>query len=261
MEWLKRKLAHPLAPKDVDLDSPECTEARKRIIRETPFLRKIYELWYRTIVSGIPPGDRPVLEIGSGAGFFREFFEGDELITSDIIPLRDVRRVLDAQKLDEEFEAESLRAITMVNVMHHLPDVRKFFAASASVLRNGGVLSVIEPWVSIWSRLIYSKLHHEPFQPRRKDWGFESSGPLSGSNQALPWILFSRDRAQFESEFPQFEIMSVKPMMPFSYLVSGGVSMRPLQPAWMFGFWRFVDWMLKRPMAMFAHIVIRKRGD
>ena len=122
------------------------------------------------------------------------------------------------------------------------------------------MISAIEPWVSGWSRLIYSKLHHEPFEPRREDWSIEATGPLSGANQALPWILFSRDREQFEAEFPQFEIVSVRPTMPFSYLASGGVSMRPLQPGWMFGFWRFFDWVLKHPMAMFAHIVIRKKG-
>jgi hypothetical protein len=61
---------------------------------------------------------------------------------------------------------------------------------------------MIEPWVTPWSRLVYTRMHHEPFVPAAAQWEFLTTGPLSGANGALPYILFSRDRAQFELEFP-----------------------------------------------------------
>src|SRR5207248_688772 len=86
------------------------------------------------------------------------------------------------------------------------------------------------PWASAWSRVVYTRLHHEPFRPDAAEWEFPPTGPLSGANGAMPWIIFHRDRARFESEFPQWRIEQVKPQMPLRYLLSGGVSMRTLLP-------------------------------
>jgi hypothetical protein len=41
-------------------------------------------------------------------------------------------------------------------------------------------------------------------------------------------------------------IQTIKPMMPFRYLVSGGVSMRSFMPGWSFSFWRGLENMLRR---------------
>ena len=120
---------------------------------------------------------------------------------------------------------------------------------------------MIEPWVSAWSKLVYTKLHHEPFQPDAADWTFPISGPLSGANGALPWIVFRRDRARFERDFPEWKIETLAPMMPLRYLVSGGVSMRSLMPGWSTPAWRGIEgamWRLRNQTAMFAHIVLRR---
>src|SRR5437588_13069218 len=87
------------------------------------------------------------------------------------------------------------------------------------------VLLMIEPWVTLWSRFVYTHLHSEPFDPTAAEWGFPISGPLSGANGALPWIIFARDRTAFETFFPQLVIREVTLMMPLRYLASGGVSM------------------------------------
>src|SRR5439155_11838663 len=153
------------------------------------------------------------------------------------------------------------KAIAMTNVLHHLPRVREFLAESARCVRSGGVLTLIEPWVSAWSKRVYKGAHHEPFVPRAMRWEFETSGPLSGANGALPWIIFQRDRQQLEQEFPEWHVESVRPMMPLRYLLSGGVSMRSLVPGWTSGFWATVEQVLgrwNRHLAMFAHVVVRR---
>ena len=69
------------------------------------------------------------------------------------------------------------------------------------------------------------------------EWEFASSGPLSGANGALPWMVFVRDRAEFEREFPELEVARIEPFLAFRYLVSGGVSMRSLMPGFTHGVW------------------------
>ena len=94
------------------------------------------------------------------------------------------------------------------------------------------------------------------------DWTFPQSGPLSGANGALPWIIFERDRSAFEAGFPELDIQNVRPFMPFRYLVSGGVSMRQLMPEATFPLWRGLERLLgkwPRHWSMFAFVQLRRR--
>ena len=154
----------------------------------------------------------------------------------------------------------ALRGIVMTDVLHHLPEPRRFLAEAARCVRPGGVVVMIEPWATPWSRLIYRHLHHEPFRPEA-DWTFPRSGPLSGANGALPWILFERDRQQFEREFPEWKIDGIELMMPFCYLLSGGVSLRSLVPGWTFPALRGFERLLNpyaTHLAMFAKIALKR---
>ena len=253
---LRNWLAHPLT-RGLDIDDPRTTHLRQRIVQEKSFLRQLYQEWYRTIVEALPPGAEAVLELGAGGGFMSDFVP--ELITSEIFYCPNIRVVLDGLHLP--FATKSLRGIVMTNVLHHLSEPRLFFAEATRCVRSGGVMSIIEPWVTPWSRFVYTRLHHEPFQPETSTWELPTSGPLSGANDAMPWIVFSRDRFKFEQEFPQWQIELIKPMMPFRYLVSGGISMRNLAPGWSFSIWTHTEKALSRwndQLAMFAQIVLRR---
>ena len=253
---VKEALAHPLTA-GLNIDDPRTSVLRRQIIQEKKFLRRIYQEWYQLLLASMPSGSGPILEIGSGAGFLSEFFP--ELITSDVLYLRGITLVLDGHCLP--FADKTLRAIVMIDVLHHMPRVRDFLLSAARSVRVGGVIAMIEPWVSPWSKFVYRNLHDEPFEPDAGQWEFKTNGPLSGANTALPWILFERDRKRFESEFPQWQIHTLKPMMPFCYLVSGGVSLRSLMPDYTFRFWRAIEKMLSKihALSLFALIVL-KRG-
>src|SRR5262245_49503778 len=195
-EMLNSWIQHPLA-RGLDLDAPETTHRRRQIIRQKPLLRDIYMDWYAGIAACLPKGPGRVLELGSGAGFLNEFVS--DLVSSDIMLCPGVRLVLDGANLP--LADRTLKAIVMTNVLHHLPRPRQFLMDAARCVRAGGVIIMVEPWVTAWSRLIYTHLHHEPFHPEASTWEFSSTGPLSGANGALPWILFERDREIFEREF------------------------------------------------------------
>jgi len=251
-------MAHPLT-RGMSLDDPTKTELRRYIIREKSFLIRIYNEWYQKISASLMPDQRPVLEVGSGGGFMEEFIPG--LITSEVFYLSFVSLVLDGLYLP--LADNSLGAIVMVNVLHHLTDnVRNFFTNAARCIRKKGTIIMIEPWVTPWSKVIYGKLHHEAFKPDAVEWECTKTGPLSGANSALPWILFSRDRQKFEDEFPEWHILQTKPMMPFLYLLSGGVSMRSFMPKISFNYWRSLEKVLSPWMpflGMFAQITLQKR--
>jgi SAM-dependent methyltransferase len=250
---IKALLAHPYT-RGLDLDDPATTGKRRAIVNEKPFLRAIYHVCYAQGAAAPPRGEGAVLELGSGAGFLQDYVEG--LITSEVFFCEFVRTVLDGHALP--FRANALRGLVMTNVLHHIPDPHRFLREAASVVRPGGVVAMIEPWNTPWSRFVYTRLHHEPFMPDAAAVGVVRGGPLSDANGALPWILFERDRRQFERDFPAWRIETVRPMMPFRYLVSGGVSMRTLMPSWTTGMWRAIERVVDRRMAMFALIVLRR---
>ena len=179
-DLLNQWLSHPLT-KGMDIDLPQTTDLRKQIIRTKPFLEKLYKEWYRNIAAQFP-SDAVVLELGSGAGFLKEFMPS--LITSDLFPTPGVDLVIDSQAI--KMTEASIDGIVMTDVLHHIPDCSQFFHEASRVIRKEGKLVMIEPWNTSWARWIYMHLHHEPFEPEAQEWKIKTTGPLSGANGALP---------------------------------------------------------------------------
>lgn len=249
-------LAHPLT-KSLSPDDPRTTELRRRIIQEKAILKKIYDDWYDRLIQTLPDFPGQVLEIGSGGGFLKEKLP--ECVCSEVFPCSGIECVLDAQELP--FSNSTLRAIVMVDVLHHIPDPARFFSEAERVLRPGGVIAMIEPWNTAWSRVVYQNLHSEPFLPKAASWRLPEGGPLSMANGAIPWILFKRDYEQFKHAFPHLRLEKITLDYPFIYLASGGVSLRGLFPGWSFSLWRGLEKLLSpamRHLAMFALITIRR---
>lgn len=251
---LSRFLIHPLA-RGTDIDSPSTTSLRRRIVQEKVFLRKIYDEWYTKIAAALPGGPPKILEIGAGAGFLADAIPG--VITSEIFWIPGLDLVLDCRQLP--FGSATLKAVVMTDVFHHIPHPALFLDEAARCVRAGGAMVMIEPWNSPWSRWVYQTLHHEPFRPDAREWEFPSTGPLSGANGALPWIVFGRDRERLAKEHPQWSVASIEPMMPLRYLLSGGVTYRSFTPPWTFSLWRAMERLLPlRHCAMFACIRLER---
>jgi SAM-dependent methyltransferase len=227
---IKRLLAEPRA-RGLDLESAAATAAHARLIREKPFLRRLYERYYAEFARAdrnAPRGAR--VELGSGGGFLDRIVPG--LVRLDVRPGADVDVVASALALP--FAGGSIGALFMLNVLHHLPDVATFFAELGRALAPGGRVVMVEPYVSPLSRVVYGRAHHEPFDPEQAEWRFAGGGAMTAANDALPWIVFERDRARFEAEFPQLEIVRVAPHTISLYALSGGLSYRSLAPGALF---------------------------
>ena len=101
----------------------------------------LYREWYSVfdrLTAHVAEGK--VIEIGSGGGFLKEVYP--RFITSDIMPLTWCDVVLPAEKLP--YQQDDLGAIVMLNVLHHIPEPRKFFAEAQRTLAEGGKLIMID---------------------------------------------------------------------------------------------------------------------
>jgi len=242
---------------NLELDDPQLTARRGKILKKKKFLRQIYEDWYRLIKQRMETVDGLCLELGSGAGFIDGVIDG--IYKSDIMLIPRIHLVLDS--IACPLADGSVAAIAMVDVLHHIPRAEIFFSEVARVLVDGGLVVMIEPWITGWSKWVYTHLHHESTIPTSPEWHFESSGPLSGANQALPWIIFERDRPIFERKFSSLEILEIQPMMPLRYLLSGGFTTLLGAPGWMYPLFKGLDNIFPRAgrqAGMFALIVLRK---
>jgi SAM-dependent methyltransferase len=250
-----RKLFSYAALRDLPIDDPETTRYRQKIIKNKRFLKKIYCEWYERILKKLDAKDC-VLELGSGGGFMKDYLP--TLITSEVFQVPGVALIADACALP--LSDDSLDAIVMTDVLHHIPDVQSFFNEATRCIRLGGKLVMVEPWHTSWSRWVYKNLHSEPFE-ENAPWAFPSTGPLSSANGALPWIVFQRDKEIFEAHNSCWELTSIEPLMPFSYLLSGGVSMHGLMPAFFYDGVRFIEkTFFEKSFSMFAVIELKKNG-
>jgi len=245
---------------NLDIDSPQRAEITKSIIQNKTFLKKIYLEWYHEINALIPAMEGPILEIGTGGGFLKEIIP--QIITSEVSYSSNLDLVLNGINLP--FKNNSIKCIILIDVFHHIPQPELFLEETCRCLFPGGQIIMIEPWYTPWSNYIYTKLHHEPFNPEARGWSFSTTGPLSGANGALPWIIFQRDKTLFEKKFPDLFIKNIKLSMPIRYLLSGGISMRSFMPGWSFSFWRMLEKIFNftiKKTAMFAMINLQTKTD
>jgi SAM-dependent methyltransferase len=241
-----------------DLDDPKTTLAHRNIILEKPFLKRLYQDWYKEFIAvSKSVGKGKYLEIGSGGGFLKDVFH--DVITSDILDLPVVDKVFSAEEMP--FHDNELGSIMMLNVFHHIPKPYLFLKEAERTLMEGGKIIMIEPANSALGSFIYKRFHHEPFNPEGPR-EIKAGNPLSHSNQALPYIYFERDNLLFEKEFPNLKINSIRYHTPFLYVLSGGVSRSAMLPYFTYSLVKGIEWLLSpfsKQLGLFCTVIIEKK--
>lgn len=120
-------------------------------------------------------------------------------------------------------------AIIGKDVLHHMGDIEAHFREVERVLKPGNSAVYLEPNWNLLSRFILYFFHVEPYIKNQINWKFESVDPMH-SNQALPWIVFVRDKNEFQEKFPNLLPQIHDSFMGFSYVLSGGVNGRTFLP-------------------------------
>jgi SAM-dependent methyltransferase len=256
LDWLKL----PEVKNIKDLDDPSTTRLHGRILRSKRFLRELYTDFYGQFKNAIQqPESKVLVELGSGGGFIKDIIP--DVITSEILTGLDVDKVFSATQMP--FEKDSVDAFFMFDVLHHINEPRKFFTEAQRCLRNGGRIVMIEPANTPWARFVYANFHHEGFDPKG-GWELSGTGPLSQANGAIPWIIFVRDRAVFERDFPRLKVVSLRNHTPMRYLISGGLTLRQLLPGFAYPAVCGLEWLLSPAnnlLGMFITVIIEKAGD
>jgi SAM-dependent methyltransferase len=217
-----------------DHDLQQTLQNRKRLKDNSNLLYWYAQLYGEIFGSAEDVADRSILEIGSGTSPLKLFFP--QVSTSDILNLDYLDHVFDCQEIDQydTIANHSLDVITMTNVLHHLKDPLAFLKKATRKLRSRGEVIMVEPYFSALSFPIYKLLHHEPadFSISRPLLA-SVAGPLSSSNQAIPYMLFfSRPDwlRELSSDYDTHNI-GISYFSGLSYMASGGISRSSLLPS------------------------------
>lgn len=229
------------------------------IIIKKRSLRNFYEDIYQIFKSACDrtPVDGDILEIGSGSGFAKQIIPN--LITSDVVKEPGIDLALDARQID--LPDNSLKNIFLWDSFHHISDVRSFLTEAERLMKVGGRMVIVDPYLGIFSRWIYQYFHHEACDVKTDSWTFKSLDPKQDANIALSWIVFERDEQKFKKEFPSLRIIKKVPHSPFRYWLSGGLKCWNLLPWSTDRFAKVLDeWLIQRwpKLASFWTIEIEK---
>lgn len=250
-------LTHPRL-RNLEMGSAEWFEAQRALIYEKPLIKRCYDLWYERLLADCGQSETGIIvELGSGSGYIKKL--RPEVITSDVMPgIADM--VIDGRKLP--FPDGSVRGILLTHVFHHIPDVRLFLKEACRVLVPGGAVSMVDVTHTAFGKFFFTRFHPEPYDDLTRDWSFPEGHSILDSNQALTWLVFSRDRSTFEREFPELRIEKQEYLPWLSYLLSGGVNLRSFIPGFAAPAFRLLDYVLKPLDGVFAvhwHLTLRKR--
>jgi SAM-dependent methyltransferase len=249
--------------KGLEIGTPPWFAAQRRMIDAKPLIRRCYDLWYSLLLRDADsvPGDHdrlPIVELGSGCSFIRELRE--DIITSDVTT-GNVDIALDGRALP--FRANSVRALLLTHVFHHIPDVKRFLQEAQRVLAPGGVVSIVDCTHTAFARFFFSVFHPEPYNAKAREWEFRPGHTMLDSNQALTWIVFFRDREQFRQTTTDLVLEQWRYLPWFSYLLSGGVNLPSLVPRPLAGAAGALDTVFRPIDPLFAihwHLTVRKRA-
>jgi hypothetical protein len=90
-DWLKCPLGRGVE----NHDDREVTIAHARILREKPFLKKLYTDFYNRLKAAVPDSDKKtIVELGSGGGFIKDVISN--AVTSDVLDVPNVDKVFSA---------------------------------------------------------------------------------------------------------------------------------------------------------------------
>jgi len=220
----------------------EWFDLQAQVIQERPLMKQIYQKWYSLLLADADAVEQKgiLLELGSGGSFLKEM--RPEIITSDIDE-GIAERVIDARELP--FEDNTVQAIFLTHVFHHIPDAGAFLKEAERVLQPGGVVSFIEVSHTPFAQFFFDRFHDEPYDDSQAEWAFNQQDAMMDSNQALSWMVFQRDRTIFNEQFPSLEVSDFKHLPWFSYILSGGVKYKKMLPDFLTGPIKLADALLK----------------
>ncbi len=219
---------------------------------QKPVLKKLYAGFYRLIaqnLSDLP--DAKVVELGSGLGNIREVIP--HCLRTDLFPNPWIDQIENAYKLS--FGDESVSDLILTDVFHHLKYPGAAMKEFARVLRKGGRIIMLEPYMSMLGLLVYGIPHDEPIAIMKKiewdapeGWLPEEIDYYAAQGNATR-VFFGRG---FRAKLVNWQKIRTIRLSALAYAASGGFSKPQLYPTSMLPEIKNLEKLLDRFPILFA---------
>jgi SAM-dependent methyltransferase len=223
-----------------------------KLRQEKPVLERLYGYFHEILAQQAPhiPNGQ-VVELGSGAADITAAVPG--CIRTDIFPNPWIDRVENAYDLS--FPDESVSALILFDVFHHLRYPGTALREFHRVLLPAGRVIIFEPCVSLFGLFVYGAVHDEPLALKQR---IQWEAPESWSSADLDYYTAQGNatriflRREIGVEDFGWSVLATKRLSAISYVASGGYSGPQLYPDKALPLMRFVDKLCDFAPGIFA---------
>lgn len=209
--------------------------------------------------------DHVGIEVGSGAGFSKEFINNSRYELTDYADFEWLDRNVDAMQLP--YADGSLDFIIESNMLHHLASPAKFLTECRRALKPHGILIIQDVWGSLLLRMLCRLLRTEGYSYDVNVFDDEAlccdPKNLWAGNNVIPNLLF-RDQSRIAESFG-FGVEYFRRSEVLLFPLSGGVTSHlpaPRLPRWLLHTVSVIDGFLAARMpdlcALQVSAVLRK---
>jgi len=189
-----------------------------------PILQLLWRGWYKEIEPFISK-DGLNVEVGAGGGYAGTYFKN--LIQTDVAKTPYIDLCLNASAFP--FKDGVLDTILMIAVLHHFKNIDEFFNEARRVLKKGGKILMVEPYVSYFSYPVWKYFHYEGCNLKSMLIDSNETARID-ANIAIPTILFKKKRKEFEENYADLKIIYENYHTIFHFFASGGYTYPSLIP-------------------------------
>lgn len=191
-------------------------------------LRSYFSFLYEIVNQELETFDS-ILEVGAGAAI-SNIFVSRNIVRTDILPFNEFNVLGNCAMERLPFKDSSFDAVLAFDSIHHSEQPSKAIIELLRVIRKGGKIILVEPFVSPLSYLPYKIFHHED-----TSWDFKEQGSIELSlrnlnpetgDQGVSRFIINQLSNWRTTNFSKLTV-STTYLSPLSFFATGGVS-RPL---------------------------------
>lgn len=208
----------------------ESIKKNSRYWHKKPLLRKLYQGFYRLIAQNLSElPDAKIVELGSGLGNIREAIP--QCLRTDLFPNPWIDQIENAYQLS--FADESISDLILTDVFHHLKYPGTALREFGRVLRKGGRVIMLEPYMSVLGLLVYGIPHDEPIAVMEK---IEWEAPAGWSPEEIDYYAAQGNATRifagssFRPKLAAWQKIETIRLSALAYAASGGFSKPQLYP-------------------------------
>ena len=209
--------------------------------KKKPVLQRAYLEFHKLISKEVTQSvDGKIVELGSGIGNLKSVLP--EAICTDLFPNPWLDQVENAYDLS--FKSNSVSNLVLFDVWHHLQYPGNALNEFKRVLKPGGRVILFEPYISLFGRLVFGPMHHEPIGMK------ENITPIAPEGTDLANLDYYAAQGnatrifyqqKYKSMLANWNVITKKRTVTLAYILSGGYSKPQLYPTFTYPIFKPID--------------------